>query len=324
MLEDLLRTARKEAQYYRSIAQETGRARLKEIDQLSRLITEHQQVAKVLRESEQRYRNLVENARDIIYTLSEEGNFTSLNPAFETITGWSRTEWIGKSLQSIIHPDDRPGELAFLESIVQGETPPTHEARMRASSGQYLVVESQVTPRFQGETFVGVLGIARDVTKRKEMEQVLTEKEEELKVKASNLEETNAALTVLLKRRDQDKKELEEKVLFNMRELALPYVEKLKASGLNERQNFYLSILESNLEEIISPFSYRLSSRYLNLTPSEIQVATLVKQGKTSKEIAEFLNVSTRTVSFHRANLREKIEIKNKKSNLRAHLLSLQ
>lgn len=159
-------------------------------------------------------------------------------------------------------------------------------------------------------------GIILDITERRRAE-------EELEIKTRNLEEANAALNVLLKRRDEDKRELEEKVLFNMKELALPYVGKLKASGLDERQISYLSILESNLEEIISPFCYRLSSRYLNLTPAEIEVANLIKQGKTSKEIAEFLNVSTRTISFHRANLREKIEIKNKKANLRARLLSL-
>ena len=165
--------------------------------------------------------------------------------------------------------------------------------------------------------------LSRLITKRKEMERALTEREEELEVKTRNLEEANTALKVLLKRRDEDKRELEDKVLFNMKELALPYLEKLKAGGLDGRQTSYLSILESNLEEIISPFSYSLSSRYLNLTPAEIQVANLIKQGKTAKEIAEFLNVSTRTIGFHRANIREKIGIKNKKANLRAHLLSL-
>jgi len=151
----------------------------------------------------------------------------------------------------------------------------------------------------------------------------LRRREAELQVQTKEVQEVNSALRVLLKRRDEDKRELEEKVLFNMKELALPYLEKLKTSGLDGRQISYLSILESNLEEIISPFSYSLSSRYLNLTPAEIQVANLIKQGKTAKEIAEFLNLSDRTIGFHRANIREKIGIKNEKANLRAHLLSL-
>ena len=151
----------------------------------------------------------------------------------------------------------------------------------------------------------------------------LRRREAELQVQTKEVQEVNSALRVLLKRRDEDKRELEDKVLFNMKELALPYLEKLKVSGLKGRQISYLSILESNLEEIISPFGYSLSSRYLNLTPAEIQVANLTKQGKTSKEIAEFLNLSDRTIGFHRANIREKIGIKNKKVNLRAHLLSL-
>jgi len=155
------------------------------------------------------------------------------------------------------------------------------------------------------------------------MNKQLRRREAELQVQTNEVQEVNSALRVLLKRRDEDKRELEDKVLFNMKELALPYLEKLKVSGLKGRQISYLSILESNLEEIISPFGYSLSSRYLNLTPAEIQVANLIKQGKTSKEIAEFLNLSDRTIDFHKANIREKIGIKNKKVNLRAHLLSL-
>ena len=151
----------------------------------------------------------------------------------------------------------------------------------------------------------------------------LRSREAELQVQTKEVQEVNSALRVLLKRRDEDKRELEEKVLFNTKELALPYLEKLKTSGLDGRQMSYVGILESNLNEIISPFSYSLSSRYLNLTPAEIQVANLIKQGKTSKEIAEFLNLSDRTIGFHRANIREKIGIKNREANLRAHLLSL-
>jgi DNA-binding CsgD family transcriptional regulator len=93
---------------------------------------------------------------------------------------------------------------------------------------------------------------------------------------------------------------------------------------LDERQQAYASILETNLNDIVSPFCQSLSSKYLSLTPAEIQVANLVKQGRTAKEIAELLNLSASTVEFHKANIRKKIGIKNTKANLRSHLLSLQ
>jgi DNA-binding NarL/FixJ family response regulator len=92
---------------------------------------------------------------------------------------------------------------------------------------------------------------------------------------------------------------------------------------LDEKQEAYVDILESNLNDIISPFSHRLSSRYMNFTPTEIQVANLLRQGKTNKEIGELLNSSSRTIAFHRENIRKKLGLKNKKTNLKSYLLSL-
>ena len=166
--------------------------------------------------------------------------------------------------------------------------------------------------------------MAIDIHEQKQAEEALREREKELETQASNLEELNAALKVLLKRRDEDERELEEKVLFNVKELVEPYLEKMKSGGLNNKQKAYLDILESNLNDIISPFSRNLYLRHYNLTPSEMQIATLVRHGKTTKQIADLLNLSARTVDTHRLRIRTKLGIRNKKSNLRSHLLSLQ
>jgi PAS domain S-box-containing protein len=167
------------------------------------------------------------------------------------------------------------------------------------------------------------LSIATDVTQRRQAEDRLKNNQKELKEKTHNLEEINTALNVLLKNREKDRIELEEKVLLNVRELVEPYLGKLMDSGLTENQKIYGSIIKSNLNDIISPFLHRLSSRYLNLTPSEIQVANLIKQGRSSKEIAKSLNLSARTIKFHRENIRRKIGIRKSKANLRTHLISL-
>jgi len=130
----------------------------------------------------------------------------------------------------------------------------------------------------------------------------------------------NAALNVLLKKREEDKAELEEKVLLNIKQLIEPYVLKLKQSGLDERQKALADILESNLKDITSSFAYSLSSRHLNLTPGEVKVANLVKQGKTSKEISEILKSSEKVVAFHRQNIRRKLGLLNEKVNLTSYL----
>jgi PAS domain-containing protein/DNA-binding CsgD family transcriptional regulator len=161
-----------------------------------------------------------------------------------------------------------------------------------------------------------------EVIERRQAQQNLKKREQELKVKSDNLEEVNTALRVLLKQREDDKRELEEKILANTKEPLLPYLEKLKKTRLDEHQLANLSEIETNLNDIISPFIRSLTTKYLNLTPREVQVAALVKGGKTTKEIAEFLNTSTAAVDFHRYNIRIKLGLINKKVNLRTHLIS--
>jgi len=156
-----------------------------------------------------------------------------------------------------------------------------------------------------------------------ELESRVEARTKELRIKTRKLEELNSALKVLLKQREEDKKKLEDKVLINVKQLVLPNLDRLKKSVLDDNQKSCLEVLKSNLNEIISPFAHKLSSKYINLTPSEIQVADLVKQGMSSKEIAMFLSLSVKTIDRHRENIRKKIGLKDRKVNLRSYLLTL-
>ena len=144
------------------------------------------------------------------------------------------------------------------------------------------------------------------------------------KLQARSLQEVNTALKVLLKQREEDKTELEERILSAVKELIIPYIKDLRKTQLDPRQSSYLSILESNLANIIYPFSYKLSSKFSNLTPKEIKVATFLKEQKTSKEIAELLDVSPRAIDFQRGNLRKKFGLRNKGANLMSYILSMK
>jgi len=156
-----------------------------------------------------------------------------------------------------------------------------------------------------------------------EIKHLVEKNTKELNIKTKNLEELNTALKVLLDKREEDKSIIEGKIMSNVKALVQPYLAKLKKISPVQNQKTIINILESNLNEIISSFSRHLSSKYLNLSPSEIQVANLVKQGKTNKEIAEILHVTSRTIAFHRENIRKKLGLTNKKTNLKTYLMSL-
>ena len=168
-----------------------------------------------------------------------------------------------------------------------------------------------------------VNGILIDITERKVSEEALKSKERELETKANKLEDINTALNVLLEKRKVDQIELEEKIVLNVENLIKPYLDKLRQGSLDDRKKNILNIIQSNLDEIISPFTRNLSSRHYNLTPKEIQIANFIRQGTTNKEIAEILFLSVKTVEFHRDNIRKKLGIKNKKINLTSHLSSI-
>jgi PAS domain S-box-containing protein len=168
-----------------------------------------------------------------------------------------------------------------------------------------------------------ICAFVRDITERKKVEESLKIREEELQVESNRLEEANTALKVLLKHREYDKKEMEEKFLSNIKELVFPYVDKIKKSRLDSNQAAYLEIIEANMNDIVSPFLQRMSLKYSNFTQTEIQVANLIKVGKTTKEIAELMNVSKGTIDTHRNNIRSKLGLNRKKVNLRAYLLSI-
>ncbi len=171
--------------------------------------------------------------------------------------------------------------------------------------------------RMKGEGPVRVVVSHEDITNLKLAKEALEEK-------TQALEEANVALKVLLKQRENDKYELEKNVLKNVKELVFPYMEKLKGATLRPREKTFVEIIDTHLKDIISPLLQRFSSANILLTPQEIQVAALVKDGKTSKEIAEILSISEATVNFHRKNMRLKFGLKNKQTNLRSYLLSLE
>ena len=179
------------------------------------------------------------------------------------------------------------------------------------------------TIRMAGTGAIRVVVSHEEITALKLTEEALKKSQEDLFEQKQSLEETNIALKVLLKQREADKLELEKKVLSNVKDLVMPYVEKLKNSRLKPKDKTLVEIIETHLKDVINPLLQRFVNAKILLTPQEMQVAGLVRDGKTSKEIADILNVTEATINFHRKNLRVKFGLTNQRSNLRSYLLSI-
>ena len=326
-----------------------------------RELAERKRTEETLRESEERYRLLLESSPDPIVVYTMEGRATYVNPAFEQTFGFSGNEVFGRKIE-FVPEESWPETKDAIENMLSGKKIHLFETKRLTKNGKVMDVQiSSTLYRNQDGSPVGNIVILRDVSVQKAAEKVLKEyhdqlealveertaelaksnqqleeeiderkraeealrrREVELEAQSHHLAEVNTALKVLLKQREDDKNELGENVLSNVKELISPYVARLNKSRLNTHQETLVNIMESNLKNIISPFISKLSSKYFNFTPMEIKVANLVKEGKTNKEIAELLCLSKNTILFHRHNIRGKLRLKNKKINLRSHLLS--
>ncbi len=165
--------------------------------------------------------------------------------------------------------------------------------------------------------------LLEEISERKRIEQELRETDHKLTIHSRELEESNTALKVLLRQREQDQKEFENNILSNMKHLIFPYLDKLKENRTMSEELVYLNLLESNLKEIVSPFSSKLSFKFLDFTPREILIANLIKDGRQDKDIMNILNISLETVKSHRQNIRKKLGIYGIRTNLRTKLMSL-
>lgn len=282
-----------------------------------------------LQESEEKYRTIVENANDHIAFVAPDGKIIDVNYKFEEMFGYTREETIGKNFMEIRNFD--PDTMEVFQEWYDTLTPDTRvgmqefEAFRKDGTSIYIEVNPKLIVK-DGK-ITAILAIIRDITERKRIESELQRYrdhlEELVKERTLNLEEANTALRVMLETAEEMKTSIEDKMLLNIKEFVLPYVEKLKRSKPNTIQKTYLENLEQNLKEVASSVIRGISSKYLKITPTEIQVANLVKQGKTTKEIAELLNMSTRTIDAHRYSIRSKLGLNKKKENLRTHLLSM-
>jgi PAS domain S-box-containing protein len=300
-------------------------------------VTKRVQAEEALRESERRLADIIDFLPDATLAVDRQGKVIAWNRAIEEMTGVKAEDMLGKGeyehalpfygirrpiLLDLVLKPDKDIERSYYSFLKKQKDVLIVETWVPFLKWRRAFLWAKASPLYDSKgDIVGAIESIRDITERKQAEEVLEKREMELEAKTHELEDLNAALRVLLKQREEDRNELEQKVLSNVKVLILPHIEKLK-SKMEPKGMSYVNVLESNLKDIISPFAQKLSVKYLNLTNREVQVANLIKEGKTTKEIAAFLNVSDSAVNVYRYHIRRKLNL-SKKHNLRSYISSL-
>lgn len=167
--------------------------------------------------------------------------------------------------------------------------------------------------------------LQQEIADRKKAEKELRESEFALQKQKSALEQKNIALREVIAQIETEKKRIEEDIDTNMKTVIFPILDKTKIKIAKDRKNAfkYVDMLLYHLGKLVSPFGRELTGKIFSLTPKEIEICNLVKGGLTSKDIADLLDISYRTVEKHRRNIRRKFEISNKSISLTSFLREL-
>jgi len=304
----------------RVVSWENGRP--VEIEGIGREVTEVKRVQESLKKSQQRFRYFLETMDEGFIGADENFINTYVNEKMCEMLGYEREELIGRPVVTLFDKKNQKILEEQLEKRKTGERG-SYEITWKKKNGDDLHTLLSPAPLLDEEgDFKGCYSVITDITRLKEVEQSLKDREKKLKKKRAELAEANSALKTLLKVKDESIQELEEAIASNLRHMIMPYLNKLK-QRLGGKERAYVRIVESNLDKVISPLTRKLTSNPRVLTPAELEVASLVKDGNSSKEIAILLNVSQRTVDFHRQNIREKLGLTHSSTNLRTHLINL-
>lgn len=283
-------------------------------------VTRERAAERTLRESEELYQTLFRHTSNPALRLDAEGRYLDANEAALELLEAELTELLGRPAS-----DHLPADL---HRVLRGE-----DASAEEESGFEVdvAVNGSVKTLLLTVTACSVGGVrsffclGTDITARKRMQLALEASERTLREQARALEERNTALRVLAEQRDQDRRELEERIQDNLEGLVRPTLDRLgRALGARPEASL-VETLTVNLEEIVRPFARRLSGPDARepLTRRELEVCNLIRIGRTTDEIAEVLHISRSAVSFHRGNVRRKLGLSAGGPHLTTHLASL-
>jgi PAS domain S-box-containing protein len=285
-----------------------------------------------LRESEARYRAIVDQVEDLICRFDPDLRLRFFNDATCQIFGRHTDELTGARFTDLLVPDkveafqrclaglDNDRQTGLFEHVVDSTT----NGRCWLQWSLRVLLDDEGRPtEYQavGRDITVRMGIEDTLRKsNRALEQQREVNHRDLAEKTAQLAELETTLKVILRYQEADRDSVQQSVISNVQGLILPFVERIRQCLNDSSALAYLEVVEAGLADIISPFMRRMAATFANLTPAEIRVSHFIKQGLTTKEIADLLNLSTRTIEAYRNSIRKKMGIANRKVNLRSYL----
>jgi PAS domain S-box-containing protein len=301
-------------------------------------ITEQVAALRALRESEERFRRQFHYNPVPAYVWEQQGDdfvLKDYNQGAESITQGGIASFVGSRASKMY--EHAPDVIENLRKCAREQTSNTQEMWYQFRTvpfSKYIKVHYVFSPPNN------VIVYTVDLTEQKAASEVLqksrddlekrvvgrteelAEANEQLHAEREALQQKNIALKELLEQVEQNRRTVAAQLQSNVERVVLPIIEHL-ADNIDQRGTYYLSLLKKSLLDVVSPFISRLDTQSRRLTPREIEICNLIRNGFSSKEIAIMRNSSVLTVLSQRKMIRRKLGLAEKKVNLTAYLMSL-
>jgi PAS domain S-box-containing protein len=283
-------------------------------DNLEKLVEERTETIKEQLHFQQ---NLLDSIPTPVMFKDAKLRYLGCNAAFGKYLGLKKEKIIGKTVHDVLDEETAKQQHAEDQKTIKNGTN-TYETTAVFKDGTFHdVIISQAVFKNSDGQIDGLISTMLDITDRKRAET-------SLKIRSRELEEANSALRVVLDQIGTAKSAVEKRVYRNVKDLILPDLDRLKSRATTMDQKRDIKGIKANLNKLLSAPTQRISSVYLTLSPREIQIADLIRMGRSTKSIAMLLNITKSAVEFHRNNLREKLDIKHRHINLRSYLMDTE
>lgn len=296
------------------------------IKSIVRDITDRKQMEKRIISEKDKARKYLDVAAVMIVALNANQEIMLVNKKGCQILECREEEVVTKNWFDNFLPDRirKESKKLYNDIIADKITPIEHfESAILTSTGKELIISwrnSLLTD--ENNKIIGIISSGEDITERKRAEEQLTNTHADLIGEQLKLRSKNTTLKEVLRQIDDEKKLLKHQIQANTNRIIMPLLDTLKEKT-DENQREYIDMLEKSLNEITSPFVNQLEAKFSNLSPRELEICNMLREGLSTKQIASKLDISFHTVLKQRQNIRKKLGIINADINLYTYLQSV-